>query len=147
MTTLEIVLSVLGLIVVPIFSGVISFLFLKRRSEREQQRQFESKLREMLTERNRHLSKLVESLLYESVDMMKSEISDSDYKESISQAAVVVNEMNDTISALESEESPNSIVGMTLLQKKLQDMVDNLDEKIVAMEELEQDSKSYKELH
>jgi hypothetical protein len=144
MTTLEIILLVAAVFLI---SAVASFLFWRRRSEREQQAKFESKLKDMLTERNRHLSKLVESLLFESIDMLKGEISESDYKESVSQAANIIKETNRAISTMESDRTPASIAGMTILQKKLQDMVDNLDEQIVAREELNQDSRDYKTLN
>jgi hypothetical protein len=144
MTALEIILLVAAVFLV---SAVASFLFWRRRSERERQAKFESKLRDMLAEKNRHLSKLVESLLFENIDMLKEEISESDYKESVSQATNIVIETNRAISTMESDRTPDSIAGMTILQKKLQDMVDNLDEQILAREELNQDSRDYKTLN
>jgi hypothetical protein len=147
MTALEIALFASAIVLVSVGSAVVSFLSMRNKYERERQANFESKLREMLTERNRHLSKLVESLLFESIDMLREEISESDYKESVSQAANIIKETNRAISTMESDRTPASIAGMTILQKKLQDMVDNLDEQIVAREELNQDSRDYKTLN
>jgi hypothetical protein len=138
MTQLEISLLISILFVVPALSGIASFLFWRKRSEKQKQRQFESKLREMLAEKNRHLSKLVESLLFESIELVKEEISHSDYQESVSQARDLVENMNKTISSLEDNGDSGAIAGMTVLQKKLQDMVDNLDNEIVARQEHEE---------
>ena len=135
MTQFEMILLVALLISVPALSGAASVILIRKRSEKKKQRDFEARLRGMLAEKNKHLSKLVESLLFESIELVREEINQSDYDESVSQARGLVDDMNKVISTLEASKEPGAIAGMTVLQKKLQDMVDNLDGEIVAKQE------------
>jgi hypothetical protein len=135
MTQLEIILLISLLVLVPLGSGAFGYFLLRRRAEARRQIKFESKLKELLTERNRHLSKLVESLLIESLDMVKDDISEADYAESRDQAARIIDETNKAIRILEEDEAPSSIASLTILQGKLQEMINNLDSEIVARQE------------
>jgi cell division protein FtsX len=122
-------------ITLPVAFGVISYLLKRGRSERESQLYFEAKLKDLLTERNRHLSKLVESLLFESIDIVREDLSEADYAESKDQAARIIDETNKAIRILEEDKAPSSIASLTILQGKLQEMVNNLDSEIVARQE------------
>lgn len=147
MTQLEIILLISLVVLAPLGSGAIGYFLLRRRAEARRQLRFEAKLRDMLTERNKHLSKLVESLLLESLEMIKEEISEADYREGRLQAMKVVEETNKTIRLLEERNDSSSIANMTVLQKKLQEMVDNLDGEIVARQEETQEEVDYKTLN
>lgn len=147
MTQLEIILLISLLILVPFGSGAVGYFLLRRRAEARRQLKFESKLKDMLTERNKHLSKLVESLLLESLEMVKEEISESDYQEGRLQAMKVVEETNKAIRLLEERNDSSSIANMTVLQNRLQEMVDNLDSEIVSRQEETQEEVDYKTLN
>lgn len=147
MTQLELIFLISLLTAVPIASGVASFLFWRMRFEMRRQSEFESKFKDMLAERNRHLAKLVESLLFESLALVREDISDSDYQEGRIQATRVVEETNKAIRLLEERSDSSSIANMTILQVKLQDMVDNLDSEIVARQEQDQSDIDYKTLN
>lgn len=147
MTQLEIVLLISLLVLVPLGSGAFGYFLLRKRAEAKRQSRFEAKLKDMLTERNKHLSKLVESLLLESLEMIKEEISDADYREGRLQAMKVVEETNKAIRLLEERDDSSSIANMTVLQNKLQEMVDNLDGEIVARQEETQEEVDYKTLN
>jgi parvulin-like peptidyl-prolyl isomerase len=147
MTIFDVILFAAGILIVSIISASVSFSVMRRKSERERQSQFESKLREMLAERNRSLSKLVESLLFENIEIIRGDISESDYKQSRVEAMKVVDEMHKVIDIAEADTTSSAIVSMTLLQQKLQGMVDNLDSEIVAREEARGEEKDYKTLN